>query len=97
MTRPTPRRVRFNQTWRHAQRGFDRATLFWGGLIAIAGFIVLLTAPIAAVALAGFFLIGLEQQGELALMHGIKGIEAVRNATRNMFVDNLSSGAATPE
>jgi predicted MFS family arabinose efflux permease len=37
----------------------DRATLFCGSLIAIAGFAVLLTAPAAAVAMAGFLLIGL--------------------------------------
>ncbi len=37
----------------------DRTTLFWGSLIAIAGFVVLLTAPVAAVAMAGFLLIGL--------------------------------------
>ena len=37
----------------------DRATLFWGSLVAIGGFVVLLTAPVAAVAIAGFLLIGL--------------------------------------
>jgi len=37
----------------------DRATLLWGGLAAIAGFVVLLLAPVAAVAMAGFLLIGL--------------------------------------
>jgi predicted MFS family arabinose efflux permease len=37
----------------------DRATLFWGGVLAVAGFIVLLTAPFAILALAGFLLIGL--------------------------------------
>ena len=37
----------------------DRSTLFWGGVLAIAGFILLLTAPLAAVAMAGFLLIGL--------------------------------------
>ena len=37
----------------------DRSTLFWGGVLAIAGFIMLLTAPLAAVAMAGFLLIGL--------------------------------------
>ena len=37
----------------------DRATLFWGGLATIAGFALLLTAPIAPVALSGFLLIGL--------------------------------------
>jgi predicted MFS family arabinose efflux permease len=37
----------------------DRATLVWGSLIAIAGLVVLLLAPRAAVAVAGFLLIGL--------------------------------------
>jgi predicted MFS family arabinose efflux permease len=37
----------------------DRATLFWGGVLAVAGFTVLLTAPSAILALAGFLLIGL--------------------------------------
>jgi predicted MFS family arabinose efflux permease len=37
----------------------DRNTLFWGGVLAIAGFVLLLTAPLAAVAMAGFLLIGL--------------------------------------
>jgi MFS family permease len=37
----------------------DRPTLVWGGLIAIAGFVVLLMAPVAVVAMIGFVLIGL--------------------------------------
>jgi predicted MFS family arabinose efflux permease len=37
----------------------DRPTLVWGGSIAIAGFVVLLVAPLASVAMAGFVLIGL--------------------------------------
>ena len=37
----------------------DRAAMLWGGVVAIAGFCVLLLAPVAAVALAGFVLIGL--------------------------------------
>jgi len=37
----------------------DRATIIWGSCIAIAGFVLLLTASIAAIALAGFLLIGL--------------------------------------
>ncbi len=36
----------------------DRRTLLWGSLIAIMGFVVLLAAPIAAIAMAGFLLIG---------------------------------------
>ncbi|UPK38342.1 MFS transporter [Bradyrhizobium sp. 186] len=37
----------------------DHAILFWGSLLAIAGFAVLLTASVAAVAMGGFLLIGL--------------------------------------
>ncbi|AJW56140.1 MFS transporter [Burkholderia pseudomallei] len=37
----------------------DRSTMFWGGLLAVAGFVMLLAAPIAGVAMAGFLLIGL--------------------------------------
>ncbi|MGJ4942125.1 MFS transporter [Bradyrhizobium sp. HKCCYLS1011] len=37
----------------------DRAALFWGSSIAIAGFVVLLTVPVAALAMTGFLLIGL--------------------------------------
>lgn len=37
----------------------DHATLFWGSLLAVAGFAVLLTASVAAVAMGGFLLIGL--------------------------------------
>jgi predicted MFS family arabinose efflux permease len=36
----------------------DRATMIWGSCIAILGFAILLTGPIAAIALAGFLLIG---------------------------------------
>jgi hypothetical protein len=37
----------------------DRAMVFWGGWVAMGGFVVLLTAPSAAIAMAGFLLIGL--------------------------------------
>ncbi len=37
----------------------DRAMVFWGGVVATAGLAVLLTAPVAAIAMAGFLLIGL--------------------------------------
>lgn len=37
----------------------DRATLFWGGVVAIAGFAVVLASPIRLLALGGFLLIGL--------------------------------------
>jgi MFS family permease len=37
----------------------DRATLFWGGLATIAGFVLLLAAPVDLAAMGGFLLIGL--------------------------------------
>ena len=37
----------------------DRATLFWSGILAVSGFVVLLTAAVATLAIAGFILIGL--------------------------------------
>jgi MFS family permease len=37
----------------------DRPTMVWGGLVAIAGFVVVLLAPLAAVAMLGFVLVGL--------------------------------------
>jgi uncharacterized protein (DUF305 family) len=35
-----------------------------------------------------------EQQGEIALMHGVDGIDAVRRAFANMFADNINGGEA---
>jgi uncharacterized protein (DUF305 family) len=37
-----------------------------------------------------------EQQGEIALMNDVEGIESVRAATRNMLADNLRDGAHPP-
>jgi hypothetical protein len=37
----------------------DRQTMFWGGVAAVAGFVVVLTVPVGVIALAGFVLIGL--------------------------------------
>lgn len=37
----------------------DRATMFWGSLIAIAGFALVLVAPVVIVAIAGFLLVGI--------------------------------------
>ncbi|MGK6355766.1 MFS transporter [Sphingomonas sp. DT-207] len=37
----------------------DRGTMFWGGMLAILGYILLLTAPVAALSLLGFLFIGL--------------------------------------
>jgi predicted MFS family arabinose efflux permease len=49
---------RFAGDWATARIG-DRQTLIGGGLMAVAGFAVLLAAPVATAALAGFLLIGL--------------------------------------
>jgi len=37
----------------------DRAMLFWGSLATMAGFALVLSAPVAAIAMSGFLLIGL--------------------------------------
>lgn len=37
----------------------DRAVMLWGGVIAVAGFVVLLLSPISILAMGGFLLIGL--------------------------------------
>jgi len=42
-----------------AARIGDRAVLVWGGAVSVAGFVLLLAAPVAAVAMSGFLLIGL--------------------------------------
>lgn len=49
---------RFGGDW-VTQRIGDKKTLVWGSLICIAGFAVVLMAPVIVVALAGFVLIGL--------------------------------------
>jgi uncharacterized protein (DUF305 family) len=36
-----------------------------------------------------------EQQGEIALMHGASGIQAVRQAFDNMFADNINAAVST--
>ena len=37
----------------------DRAVMFWGGVLATVGFVILLTAPVSVVAMSGFLLVGL--------------------------------------
>ena len=46
----------------------DRSMMFWGGSVATAGMVVLLVAPIAPVALAGFLLIGLGASNVVPIM-----------------------------
>ncbi|KPC54168.1 MFS transporter [Amantichitinum ursilacus] len=49
---------RLSGDWVTARIG-DRPTLFWGGVVAVAGFVAVLTVPVGLLALAGFVLIGL--------------------------------------
>jgi predicted MFS family arabinose efflux permease len=58
----------------------DRATLFWGGVVAVAGFIVLLTAPFAHLALAGFLLIGLGASNIVPVLFRNAGAQTVMPA-----------------
>lgn len=59
----------------------DRATMFWGGLLAIAGFVVLLTAPIAAIAMTGFVLIGLGAANVVPVLFRGAGAQRAMPAT----------------
>lgn len=53
----------------------DRRVLLWGGLLAVAGFVVLLTAPLAAVALSGFILIGLGAANIVPVLYRLAGAQ----------------------
>lgn len=55
----------------------DRATLFWSGIVAVAGFIVLLTAPVAALAMVGFLLIGLGASNIVPVLFRKAGAQTV--------------------
>ncbi len=53
----------------------DRRTMFWGGLLAIAGYVVLLTAPVAPLAFAGFLLIGLGASNTVPVLFRLAGAQ----------------------
>jgi predicted MFS family arabinose efflux permease len=55
----------------------DRATLVWGGLLAVAGFVLLLLAPVAALAMAGFLLIGLGASNLVPVLFRRTGTQSV--------------------
>jgi MFS family permease len=55
----------------------DRATLFRGGLAAVAGFVVLLVAPVAVIALAGFLLIGIGASNLVPVLFRRAGTQSV--------------------
>lgn len=58
----------------------DRRTMFWGGLLAIAGYVVLLTAPFASIALLGFLLIGLGASNTVPVLFRQAGTQTVMPA-----------------
>jgi predicted MFS family arabinose efflux permease len=58
----------------------DRTTLFWGGILAVAGFALLLTAPIAFLAMAGFLLIGLGASNIVPILFRKAGSQTVMPA-----------------
>ena len=53
----------------------DRAVLRWGGLLAVAGFVVLLAVPVAGVALSGFILIGLGASNIVPVLFRLAGTQ----------------------
>ncbi|MBN8810774.1 MULTISPECIES: MFS transporter [unclassified Sphingomonas] len=54
----------------------DYRTLLGGGVIAVAGFLVLLSVPVAPIALAGFLLIGLGASNIVPVLFRIAGAQA---------------------
>lgn len=58
----------------------DRRTMLWGGLLAIAGYVVLLTAPVATVAFAGFLLIGLGASNTVPVLFRQAGAQSAMPA-----------------
>lgn len=59
----------------------DRAVALWGGLLAIFGFLVLLAAPMLAVALAGFLLIGLGASNIVPVLFRAAGAQTAMPAS----------------
>ncbi|MBN9510697.1 MAG: MFS transporter [Alphaproteobacteria bacterium] len=55
----------------------DRPTLFWSGVLAVVGFVVLLTAQAAALAMAGFLLIGLGASNIVPMLFRKAGSQTV--------------------
>ncbi|NTF42720.1 MFS transporter [Rhizobium rhizogenes] len=58
----------------------DRAMMLWGGLIAVAGFVILLLSPIAILAMSGFLLIGLGASNIVPVLFRKGGTQTVMPA-----------------
>jgi predicted MFS family arabinose efflux permease len=71
---------------RVVERLGDKAVLRWGGLIAVAGFVVLLSAPMAGVALVGFALIGLGASNIVPVLFRQAGAQTAMPAAQAISV-----------
>lgn len=79
----------------------DRSVVLWGGLLATAGFVVLLTAPVAAIAMLGFLLIGFGASNVVPVLFRRAGSQrampatlAVAAITTTGYAGNLAGPAA---
>lgn len=55
----------------------DQRVLFWGGLVAVSGFVLLLLAPNALIALGGFVLIGLGASNIVPVLFRLAGAQTI--------------------
>ena len=67
----------------------DRAVLFWSGLAAMTGFGLLLAAPIPAIAMSGFLLIGLGSSNVVPVL--IRGAGKQRAMPRGLAVAAITT------
>ncbi|GAB5096324.1 MFS transporter [Caballeronia sp. HLA56] len=66
----------------------ERAVMFWGGVLTIVGFVLLLTVPIAFVALGGFVLVGLGASNTVPILYR-------RSGTQRLMPPALAVAAVT--
>ncbi|CAH2904869.1 MAG: Uncharacterized MFS-type transporter [uncultured Paraburkholderia sp.] len=57
-----------------------RRTMFWGGVLAVLGYVVLLVAPISPIALLGFLLVGLGASNTVPVLFRLAGNQSVMPA-----------------
>ena len=70
---------RFAGDWVTSRVG-DRAVLFWGGLVGVAGLVVLLASPVAVAAMTGFLLLGLGASNIVPVLFRLAGTQTVMPA-----------------
>lgn len=79
----------------------DRSTVFWGGIVATFGFLVLLTTSVSAIAMSGFLLIGLGASNIVPVLFRraasqriMPGTLAVAAVSMSGYAGNLAGPAA---